>query len=148
MDVEGENRAVWAKATRSAGVFVCLLMAGAARCGAVYVWDGKVVCAASSDNNSPGRFHSPWVFLGHWIVVPAGVRIVQVVLVNVTSHPLSHKGATASNEFCSVGKMWACRAVAGMPVMGRSAVCVEYMCCWFATCTAMGRCAGLRLCRG
>ena len=133
VEMAGENSAAWAKATRSAGVLDGLLITGAARCG--------VVGSSKSDDVSTaevGRTHSPSGFLGQVTTVPSGAVIVHWCLVNMTWHPWLHSGARASNELPSSGKMCACRAARGMPRMGISPVCDEWMHCWLATLTGRG----------
>ena len=118
VDIAGENSAACANVTRSAGVLVCLLMTGAA-------WYGVHRGFRLSWIASSGNIQRPWWFRGHCMLVPSGFVIVQCVAVKVTSHPLLHRGATASKEFCKCGKICAVRASIGIPVMGNSAVCVE-----------------------
>ena len=120
VDMAGENSAAWANATRSAGVFDGVLIAGAAM-GEV---SGEIQAGGVSITEFY-RVHSPSWFLGQCTAVPSGVVIVHWCLVNVTWHLWSHRGASASKEVPSSGKVCACRAACGSPLMGISPVWEE-----------------------
>ena len=138
VDRAGENNAAWAKATRSAGVFVCWLMAGAAVAAIASCAVGSCASVWLVWWNVSGKVHSPCVLRGHVSLLPLGILMVQQCCSNVTVHPLSHKGATASRELWSCGKMCVSLAFFGRPWIGTSAVWVEYIYCWLATWTGMG----------
>lgn len=74
-----------------------------------------------------------------------GHLIVHMSSSKWTAQPARVRGETPIRLVPNAGKMWTCRACAGMPDSGRSAVWVDSMTCWFATLTRMGLVVGLRL---
>ena len=64
--------------------------------------------------------------------------MMHLCLWKVTVQSLSHNGATASRDVCRSGNMCVLHAAGGRPGIGKSAVCLDIMSCWFATCTCTG----------
>ena len=86
VDNAGEKSAACVNATSSAGVLVCLLIAGAAWC----VVSEAVVCwvppSAVVFNVSGGKVHKPCALHGHVMLLPFGCLMVHCCLSNVTVH--------------------------------------------------------------
>ena len=122
VDMAGENNAAWANATRSAGVLVWRLIAGAALRWRLVAacWVQLVSCRTCG-----GSVHNPLLCHGHVMLLPSGVVMMHWCLSKVTWHPWSHNGATMCKELWRSGNMCAVFASCGTPLIGISAMCVE-----------------------
>ena len=101
VEIAGEKRAAWAKAIKSAGVFVCLCKAGMAYCvvvGVLSIMGSSTAVLHGWWKDVVGSVHRPCVLHGHWMSEPSGHCMMQWLLLNLTMQLWSQRGATASRE--------------------------------------------------
>ncbi len=112
MDAAGLKSAVWANATKVAGLAV--LMAACAVCGVLF-W------RSNSHRPTPG-FHCPCS-----IMLPCWCWMMMSWAVNATSHPALHSWPMESSGcIARCGTMWPCRAARGRAGRLSSASCIDF----------------------